>query len=1547
MAANGYIGKISAIVTANTSELSKKLKGSSKDVENFGAKLNRSVASAAKSATRSLEGIFTPLQRLQRQLQVGLQGNILKEKDVSRVQLLAQSVREIVNPAKQAATEFDKLSTVVAAGFTPALVKAQTQVEKLQATIDRTGQANEQTYERTRLSVERTTQAVARLTEAQKQAASLASGRELRFTNPGLVAENARALEIQRRAAALSPSQIQSGGIADLVARQSQASEEAARLQANLENARLTGGRTTDRERAVEAQVEAYRRLNEQIEQQIANLTRAASASQRAADNEIALLQNRERTAREIETQRAARARAAARDASSLLVVDQRESNLISREGESTDVSSRLAIARAVEEEAAFRQRAADAAEREAAAVERLSRSQNRLLAAEIDRTSGAAARRNASAFDAATGDLLRPDDRRRREFGVQQRTRESELERSRALERQFLALPDADRAALEGQRRGVQAFINSVESGGVSVGLFTERLDALEQGMAAVEDRAARIRDASRLLVIDQDTTRQNDLLNANEGARTDLGDRLAQAGRSRIERLTGNVNLDSTPTPGVFNQQAQRDIDALATRVGAVRQQLETLPNSVRTRFIPELQRAQAQLVRLQNAPLATAEAIENAARRVERLEASARRAQAALNFRQSFGGAGLRGIEEGLNQQALQGYNAQLQLLQQTLAGTSQAARGPAVAAFNNLRNAIANAMERGTLETAQTRREIQRLTDEAVRATAAAAGIGAGGLGRRLRRVGDIGRGAFGNLGLGVQQAVFAVDDFFSVTGGLDQRIRAAGNNISQLGFVLGGTAGLIGGVAVSIGAQLVVALINWANAGRTTEDQVKSLNDALARQKSLVEELAQAFASLGDSIARKAFSAPAQEARDFRRELEQIRAKQEELRDQRSFSLDEGVLRARADVSVAERRLQGASTRDAAVDAQRQLAAARARLADEENRVRNRPELTPQNVRDSADSVFRERARESAREAGFRAQRAAAATGDGTDAASAFQAAFNAELQRFAEIRERAAASLAGIDDPTAQINALRGLQQSPGVRGDERLVAQLEQLIDSIERNAVRRAGDELVIKILEASNQAAGDISAAQARVAAAIEAGVPAATTLQIALDKVAEEVDASQRRIAKAQQDFAASSQSPADVARRDAEVNAAKAQIDAARANAEATIEQSRAIDIARQAIDRFAEALNRASQEAQSNLQQAQQRADETRRQDLGRSTPATRQAREQADADLRRQQELASGVEQEVAASRERFGQRVRETQEVRRRGELAAEARSRSREASRRVAAAGIDVPATFEGMSAAARAAGNEDLARFVEETRDLVERARESLGLGNENLWAGVQEAIDAYQAVVNDAATETERALARIAEIDAQLGSVGVLAPGRREELVRERAALEQQAVELDADVRRARDESTREAEQASAAERGRQLSMTPGERAAEDLNRGLEDIRQFFGRQAEEGTGLVDFDGQRKAQRRLIEESQRSIAPAIFSLFDSVRNAVAAGPSRAALTASDISTSEGARELNRLIRGDDAARDVNLIELQEQTRLLRELVEKTDPAVVAN
>jgi len=84
---------------------------------------------------------------------------------------------------------------------------------------------------------------------------------------------------------------------------------------------------------------------------------------------------------------------------------------------------------------------------------------------------------------------------------------------------------------------------------------------------------------------------------------------------------------------------------------------------------------------------------------------------------------------------------------------------------------------------------------------------------------------------------------------------------------------------------------------------------------------------------------------------------------------------------------------------------------------------------------------------------------------------------------------------------------------------------------------------------------------------------------------------------------------------------------------------------------------------------------------------------------------------------------------------------------------------------------------------------------------------------------------------------------------------------------------------------------------------------------------------------------REAQKRFEEDQMRAAAPMLFDMMDQVTTAVLQGPSRAALGATDASTTQGQAELNRLIRGDDAARDVNLAELQRQTQLLKRIADK--------
>jgi hypothetical protein len=127
------------------------------------------------------------------------------------------------------------------------------------------------------------------------------------------------------------------------------------------------------------------------------------------------------------------------------------------------------------------------------------------------------------------------------------------------------------------------------------------------------------------------------------------------------------------------------------------------------------------------------------------------------------------------------------------------------------------------------------------------------------------------------------------------------------------------------------------------------------------------------------------------------------------------------------------------------------------------------------------------------------------------------------------------------------------------------------------------------------------------------------------------------------------------------------------------------------------------------------------------------------------------------------------------------------------------------------------------------------------------------------------------------------------------------------------------------------------------------RFAEDLKRqgdliarGFDIARpalEEFGRQLEQDLNALGeaakADRQNAAQ--IIEDGRRNLAeqaaPMLVEMAKSVQNAVIAGPSRAALNASDVTTSQGQQELNRLLRGDDAAREADVVEMKNQTQKL--------------
>jgi len=966
-------------------------------------------------------------------------------------------------------------------------------------------------------------------------------------------------------------------------------------------------------------------------------------------------------------------------------------------------------------------------------------------------------------------------------------------------------------------------------------------------------------------------------------------------------------------------------------------------------------------------------------------------------AQRFESSFGGAGRAGLSLGVDERSLRAIGGQIEFVQGRLSALGQEARGPVIAALDALRTRANQLFQGGALDTEEGRRELQLLREELVRTLAAAGGDDERRLAEQLNRVGDVARGSFGNAGLAIQQAAFAFEDFFSVTGGLDQRIRAAGNNISQLGFILGGTEGLILGISAAVGSQLVVALINWYNEGRTTEDQTKSLNDALARQKSLVEELAQAFESLGDAIASRAFSEPAQQARRFAKELDDVAKKQKELRESRAADLDPDVNRERANQARLRRELESETSAEARVAKERLIAASAAReraaAAAAAGRSVNVGEVQA-GLRSAGAAISRFTFNEQFPAIGRRISESA---NDATNPLSA------------------AAAIRQAIDSlsPAAQRRDVLG-NRTPVAEAAEAEILRLSQLLASLEL-PLQKALDELTISILRASQAASLEIESAQTDVADAIRRGVPGAALLQQNLDAIAQEMATAQQRLRDAQE---------SDSPDREQQIRLAQRDIDGIRAREDAIAEASRDI---RLTSGRGGERTTAALSALQGNERFANEYGGLIAR--LRAAVDAEMVAR------LANEKAMQGGTDAEKEAARAAYESAAAVSDMA----AAAAEAALAMEQAVGRIRKIGADALSQSERMADEAQQRLNErptdenrrrrDNAELflirdrqrVAEANNALDRRRAELQQSDPNLIDinREREAIKQERKDLEDQAKKTNttvdpEAAERLANRDAQLAAqseriLSSLTEAQREQL---------EAIQDEIAARRRNADFMNELERRQNPVgdpiRGLDLLERPGQRAARELNQQLadaeaatrarvaagledEDRRLPLGVGAAEGAerirsagnldeaiqgvienyddeirGLLEggFNRQddgdmfgeldlgrnalaaelqtlQETRKRLLVDQMRNAAPTIFGLADSVANAVLQGPSRAALQATDVSTVEGSRELTRLLRGDDAARDqANLVELQREANRLLDIIANA-PAPVAN
>ena len=269
-------------------------------------------------------------------------------------------------------------------------------------------------------------------------------------------------------------------------------------------------------------------------------------------------------------------------------------------------------------------------------------------------------------------------------------------------------------------------------------------------------------------------------------------------------------------------------------------------------------------------------------------------------------------------------------QLEAYRNILLQVGATAKGPIQTAFSNLVKVQAKAAKEGVNGQQKYRREIEAARVALEKLIAAEAKV-QGGRSRNLRTANGIrnmvDRSATGSInsdwgtrtGLAIQQLTFAFDDFNSATGGVDAKIRAMGNNISQFGLIAGGTAGLIGGVLVGALAQLYASYLKQAdalndskNVTKVVAEEEKKLVEARKKQLDIIKEIGDSIRNAGLTEQQRSELAANKESEDFKAAAEQrargrVGIADPELRRLRSRNAQIEEALANPDTSLARRR----------------------------------------------------------------------------------------------------------------------------------------------------------------------------------------------------------------------------------------------------------------------------------------------------------------------------------------------------------------------------------------------------------------------------------------------------------------------------------------------------------------------------------------------------------------------------------------------------------------------------------------------------------------
>lgn len=1659
--ASGYLGKISAVIAANTGDYVRGLNEGAKATRNFSKDVQSTLTRSARDAAKAFEGIYTPLQQVERALRqagklrlnfAGFEGaikNVNQLRDAFQGVIGDQEARLIVKTTglkdiEAVRAAIKEISTKEVALATNAGGLAG--LQKLRADMTAKGQTST-----TLLDVEVDT---TQIDEAIRKLTAVGGDRNIdiiidilneRKLNEAVVqfqrlTELARDVAAPLGSAAQAFGRLSAGAKAGLIGPLTDAQKALEQFRANIKN----------------VDVKQYEALKRSVEQVVAAINQATNAEQkeraareavaqatarRIAENDKLITQERELAAaiRRTADEEAKRFRESVTGASAALTRRAPPPTFDPANLESQAASARLAVANA----------------RSTPDGQRL-REQLRGVNAELENIASEEAR--LSSIDPLREQIPQWEELRRRvsEAGFALAAIEAQAKKAggAASPRGTAADAQADRL------RSLRAAATTAVTG------FTGTVEGdIDRQFQSILARVKKFDLADRV----------------NLGPAINEFLKAAEAGAGYAEQLQAIAKLEGAvgavetgPTPPRPSEQfgptglprglggdprggtgrdvadIGRQIDNLTSRSTALKASFDALPASFRSRLLPAIRAADDSLIRFK---ASTSQSDDDVARLAAQFTTVERAVAQAASAAQRFGGS----FADFKAERDARAAAAGLEFLRTALLR----ARGDATEAtiaVDRLAEALKEAASTpgGFQKNAA---ELQRLQNDAIKALSALDGINAsqGSLQRGFVRAGDIARGSFGNVGLAVQQAAFAFEDFFSVTGGLDQRIRAAGNNISQLGFILGGPWGLGVGIAIGVGAQFAAMLLKWANGGKDAQDELRALNSVLDRQKSIVQELADAFSALGDNLTGGFFAQAGNQAAEFAKQIENIARLQREFRENLLTEFDPDIVANRTRQNTIQRTLENENVNQGQ-RIQLQLELDRLRReerAARESALTNQPSVNA--ARAAARAAFEDVVSQDLRAGRIDIRPSEVASTADDRAQQLIERILSASpADRLAIIRQQQEEF-----ERRRPILGRRDAEFDAASQGLEQLLRQLQ------DRDSDRQGMTEDIQSTARAMQDAAIGIDQAQKELADAIERGVPEAELLGSRLAEYGGELLAASRDLERAQalpverqpaavaaalgrvnaarqgrdqvraeidqlalrrgfggsrlQDSIAALQGSqslrvtqaaqiavsqraanqiaissrdlqnAVVARdraiqlrargqgSDEEVAAANEAVAAAARNREQVLRSADAIAgfneqviAADQALSGLRDGIEAAVQTSRSTLDAAQRRLDERTPVELG-GLPAERlladrnAAQQQLITDQAEAQRLQNNLDQaqaRVQASPEfaritgdlqAINDRRAQIEEQARGGDAAAVAElANIQERERQLIAERARVQ--LQGVQAELDA-----IDEFRAATQERDRRQQDAIEGQRLARTPGEQSRIDLDQQIQKLEADALQRANALIPNAALRFGTIDEAAAGleKRTRDDVERAAISDSlrglATQLLRDLEDGRvgdfvpsDTMIAAVNRLGDAPRSIELlenaagdstGLTPEEYAANVLA-ALEETARAFDDTILRTDGIRSIFSELEADReRLRQEAFRQAAPNIFGLADAVQNAILQGPSRAALQATDVSTVEGSRELSRLLRGDDAARNQDLVTLQREANgLLREIAQ---------